>query len=469
MLESVRARLTLWYVSLLAAVLVAFSLVLYGLLTTALHARVDEGLRAVLDVARTSLTHDAAEGQDPEDAARSTVAELSNRVERLAVFDGAGRLLSRVDKEGPDDLRLSPSTIAEGDVHFYDVPEEAGDDDVHRVAVTRARIPPAGTVYLIAASQDLDPLQDELESVRAILVRVVPLALLAAGLGGWFMARKSLSPVVDMAEQARRMGAADLSGRLSVANPRDELGHLAAAFNELLDRLAESFTRQRRFMADASHELRTPLAAIRTASSVTLQRERRDEGEYREALSMVGDQARRMSRLVEDMFTLARADSGHQPLRRARIALDEVLADAVRSAAVLAERGGVSVAADAAEECPFDGDADLLGRMIGNLLENAVRHAPPGTTVRATLTCGPESYRIEVVDEGPGIPAAAQAHVFERFFRADDARARGAEDSGGAGLGLPIARWAAEAHGGRLELVRSGPGGTLFAAVLPRP
>jgi two-component system, OmpR family, sensor kinase len=469
MLESVRARLTLWYVSLLAAVLVAFSLVVYGLLTRALHARVDEGLRAVLEVARTSLTHDAAEGQDPEDAARSTVAELSSRVERLAVFDGSGRLLSHADKEGPEDLRLSPSAVAEGDVHLYDVPEEPGDDDLHRVAVTRARIPPAGTVYLIAASQDLEPLQDELESVRAILLRVVPLALFAAGLGGWFMARKSLSPVVGMAEQARRMGAADLTGRLSVTNPRDELGHLAAAFNELLDRLGDSFARQRRFMADASHELRTPLAAIRTASSVTLQRERRDEGEYREALAMVGDQARRMSRLVEDMFTLARADSGHQPLRRARIALDEVLADAVRSATVLAEPRGVTVVAGAAEECPLDGDADLLARMIGNLLDNAVRHAPRGTSVRATLRGDADAYRIEVADDGPGIPAEAQAHVFERFFRADDARSRADGHTGGAGLGLPIARWAAEAHGGRLELVRSGPAGTVFVAILPRP
>jgi heavy metal sensor kinase len=466
MLESVRARLTLWYVSILAAALIAFSLVVYGLLSRALHARADEGLRAALDVARTSLAHDAAEGQDAEDAARSTVAELSSRAERVAVFDASGRPLAPPAGGEPADLEIRPGAVAEGEVRIYDVLEEPGDDDLHRVAVTRARIPPAGTEYLIAASHDLEPVQEELESVRDILLRVVPLAIAAAGAGGWFLARKSLSPVVGMAEQARRMGAADLSGRLSVANPRDELGRLAGAFNELLERLGASFANQRRFMADASHELRTPLAAIRTASSVTLQRPHRGEDEYRAALAMVDDQARRMSRLVEDMFTLARADAGHQPLRRARIALADVVADAGRAAGVLAEARGVAVTVAAAEECPFDGDEDLLGRMVRNLVDNAVRHAPAGSAVRLTLDCGPDGYRIEVADEGPGIPPEAQPHVFERFFRADTARDRA---EGGAGLGLSIARWAAEAHGGRLQLVRSGPSGTAFAAVFPLP
>ena len=468
MFESVRARLTLWYVALLGAVLVAFSLAVYGLLSRALHARTDEGLRTLLDVARTSLTHDEAEGQDAGDAARSTVAELSSRVERLAIFDGSGRLLNREPEGGPADLRLAPAGVAEGTVHLYDVPEEPGDDDVHRVAVTRTRILPAGTEYLIAASRDLEPMHEELESVRDILLRVVPLTLLAAGVGGWFMARKSLAPVVGMADQARGMGASDLSSRLSVSNPRDELGRLAAAFNELLDRIADSVSRQRRFMADASHELRTPLAAIRAASSVTLQRETRAEPEYREALAMVNDQARRMTRLVEDMFTLARADSPPPPLRRERLSLAEVVIDAGRAASVLAAARSVAVEVDAAGECAFDGDFDLLERMVRNLLDNAVRHAPEGSAVRVSLACPQDAYRIEVVDQGPGIPAEAQAHVFERFFRADASRVRAGDPATGAGLGLSIARLAAQAHGGRLELVRSDPSGTTFAAILPR-
>ena len=470
MLESVRARLTLWYVSLLAAVLVAFSVVVYGLLTRALDKRVDDGLGAVLAVARISLTHDAAEGQDAPDAARSTVVELSNRTERLAIFDGEGRLLFRRPNEEPEDLRLPPpAAVAEDEVRFYDVPEDPGSDDLHRVAVTRARIPTAGTVFMIAASQDLEPVQDDLEALRDVLLRTVPLALLAAAIGGWLLARKSLSPVVGMAEQARRMGAADLVERLPVVNPRDELGQLAGTFNELLDRLAGAFAQQRRFMADASHELRTPLAAIRAASSVTLQRTSRGEAEYREALEMVGGQARRISRLVEDMFTLARADAGHYPLRRERLYLDELLLDAARAAEVLGAERSVAVAVDTVDECPFDGDEDLLVRMVQNLLDNALRHSPPGAAVRLTLECAGREYRISVADQGPGIPEEARPRLFERFFRADESRTRGGESAGGAGLGLSIARWVAEAHGGSLDLVRSGPEGTVFAAVLPRP
>ena len=471
MLESVRARLTLWYVSLLAAVLVAFSFVVYGLLTRALDARIDNGLRAVLDVARMSLTHDAAEGQDAADAARSTVAELSNRTERLAIFDADGLLLARGPHDDPEDLRLPPpSELFEGDVRLYDVPEETGDDDMHRVAVTRARILPAGNVFLIAATQDLDPVQDDLEAMRQVLMRAVPIALLAAAVGGWLLARKSLLPVVGMAEQARRMGAADLSSRLPVVNPRDELGQLAATFNELLDRIAQAFAQQRRFMADASHELRTPLAAIRAASSVTLERPTRGEGEYRDALEVVGDQARRISRLVDDMFTLARADAGHYPLRREQLYLDELMVDAGRAAELLGAARSITVAVDIVEECPFNGDEDLLIRMVQNLLDNAMRHSPPGAIVRLALDCGANEYRITVTDQGPGIPADAQPRLFERFFRADDARTRDqAGSAGGAGLGLSIARWAAEAHRGRLDLVRSGPAGTVFAVILPRP
>lgn len=471
MLESVRARLTLWYVSLLAAVLVAFSFVVYGLLTRALDARVDDGLRAVLDVARMSLTHDAAEGQDAADAARSTVAELSNRTERLAIFDAEGLLLARGLHENPKDLKIPPSpSLAEDEVRLYDVPEEPGDDDLHRVAVTRARILPAGIVFVIAASQDLDPVQDDLEAMRTVLARAVPIALAAAAVGGWLLARKSLSPVVGMAAQARRMGAADLASRLPVVNPRDELGQLAETFNELLDRIAEAFAQQRRFMADASHELRTPLAAIRAASSVTLDRPSRGEGEYRDALQVVGDQARRISRLVEDMFTLARADSGHYPLRREPLYLEELLVDAGRAAEVLGVARSINVAVDAGEECPFHGDEDLLIRMVQNLLDNALRHSPPGATVRLALDCTPGEYRISVTDQGPGIPEDAQSRLFERFFRADQSRTRDETGSaGGAGLGLSIARWVAEAHGGRLDLVRSGPTGTVFAAIFPRP
>jgi two-component system, OmpR family, sensor kinase len=470
MLETVRARLTAWYVSVLAVVLIAFSLGVYAFLAQALHARVDEGLRSVLEIAATSLTHDAAEGQDPADAARSTVAELSNRLQRLAIHDAGGRLLARSGDE-PEDLHL-PGDLRDARVRLYTVPEDPGDDDFYRVAVWRARIPPAGATYVIAAAQSLEPIEHELHSVRRIMLRAVPLALLAAGLGGWFLARKSLAPVVAMAEQARRMGAADVAGTLPVANPRDELGRLAAAFNELLTRLAAAFTRQRQFMADASHELRTPLAALRTAASVALRPPRREEAEYRQALEVVADQSRRLTRIVEDMFTLARADAGDQPLRSGRLYLDELVSDTARAAEVLARPRGITIAVAAAPEAPFEGDEDLLRRMVQNLLDNAIRFSPPASAVEVALSAPPGEYHITVSDQGPGIAPEHQPQLFERFYRADAARSRGQERAAtgsGAGLGLAIARWIAEAHRGTLRLARSGKDGATFEIVLPQP
>jgi heavy metal sensor kinase len=460
--DSVRTRLTLWYVAVVGVVLVAFSLGVYALLFRVLHARVDESLLAILDTAVTSLAHDAAEGQSPEDGARSTVAELSHRWQRLAVYDPQGRLLARA-AGAPEELRL-PSAVPPfpGDPLLYSIREDDDDDD-HRLAVMRAELP-GGARYLIAASQPLEPLNDELESVREVLALAVPLAMAVAAVGGWFLARKALEPVVAMADEARRMGSADVGGALPVANPRDELGRLALAFNDLLGRIAAAFGQQRQFMADASHELRTPLATIQTAASVALQKDTRPEPEYREALRIVVGQARRLRRLVDEMFTLARADAGHLPIRHEHLDLGEVLQDAARSASLLGGPRGVRIDVDEGEEeVPYAGDSELLVRMLQNLLDNAVRYSPDGGVVRVGLSVDPERLRVDVRDSGSGIPLEAQPRVFDRFFRVDEARSKG-----GAGLGLAIARWVAEAHGGHLGLVRSTPGETLFQVTLPR-
>ena len=460
--DSVRTRLTLWYVAVVGIVLVGFSLGVYALLSRVLHARVDESLQSILATAITSLEHDAAEGQSPEDGARSTVAELSHRWQRLAVYDPAGRLLARA-AGAPEQLRL-PSAVPPppGGPVVYSIHEKDDDDD-QRLAVVRAELP-GGVGYLIAASQPLEPLNEELESVREVLAMAVPLAMAVAAIGGWFLARKALEPVVSMADEARRMGFTDVGGALPVANPRDELGRLALAFNDLLGRIAAAFGQQRQFMADASHELRSPLATIQTAAAVGLQKPTRPEHEYREALEVVIGQSRRLRRLVDEMFTLARADAGHLPLRREALDLGEVLQDAARTASLQGGARGVRIEVEERdEEVPCSGDAELLVRMLQNLLDNAVRYSPDGGIVRLGLSVGTEHLRVVVQDAGPGIPPEAQPRVFDRFFRADEARSRG-----GAGLGLAIARWIAEAHGGRLALLRSTPGDTAFEIALPR-
>jgi heavy metal sensor kinase len=354
--------------------------------------------------------------------------------------------------------------IPAGDVLLMTAVEARDDDDRHRLAFRQVSIPPADTRYLLVAGIALEPTDEELESLREVLAYVIPIALVLAGAGGWFLARQGLAPVAAMAERARKIGVEDLSARLPVANPRDELGRLAETFNALLARLETSLLQQRQFMADASHELRTPVTTSRTAAAVALQQPHRSEQEYRESLAIIEQQTTRLSRIVDDMFTLARADSGSYPVRRTLMYLDEVLADAVRAARVVADTKQVAIELSATPSASFTGDEELLQRLIGNLLDNAVRHTPHGSTVHVSLVHDPGRYVLSVADAGKGIAPGAQPHIFERFFRDDAARSSA---GGGAGLGLALARWIARAHGGDVTLVRSSPEGTTVSVILP--
>jgi heavy metal sensor kinase len=466
-IESVRARLTLYYVSALAAALIVVGGLIYVLLARALYSRIDENLQAMVQTSRNSLQNDLAEGQDPEDAARSTAAELASPLQMLAIYDDRGHLLAEAERDDDLEITLPDGSEIPADDPLLMTVSEAGDrDDRHRLALRRLTIEPPGVRYVVVAGSSLESTDEELEALGRILLYIVPLALAVAGLGGWFLAHRSLSPVVAMADRARRIGVEDLGARLPVVTPGDELGHLAATFNELLGRLEASMTQQRQFMADASHELRTPVTTARTAASVALQHAHRSEPEYREALAIIEQQTARLSRIVEDMFTLARADAGNYPVRRDVVDLNEVVEEVVRAARVLASTRNITVEFTGVASATVLGDEELIRRMLANLIDNAVRHAPPRTTVSIALRCEQASCLISVSDAGPGIPAEHQPHIFERFYRVDRSRSRAASD-GGAGLGLALARWIARVHGGDVVLTTTSGRGSTFTARLP--
>ncbi len=472
MFNSVRTRLTLWYTGVLALVLIIFSLGVYYLLADKLHKRLDSEVRTTVEGIARLLVYELDEGESETQALHSALNEHFFPNQAAAIFDASGNLLS--EKTLPNNRRtampagLSLSTEA---IQLFALPPLSnGEDDGVRLAAKHLTVAHNNKSYVIVVSQTLDSLSEELEILSGILLAVVPLALALAGLGGWFLARKSLSPVVAMSESARRIGAENLDRRLPVFNSRDELGKLASTFNELLERLQSSFAQQRQFMADASHELRTPLHVMHTAAEVTLEQPRRDENEYREALTIIDQQTRRITRIVEDMFTLARADAGRRELRLRDFYLDELVSDTARAAALLAERKGVSVECARIDETRYRGDEDLLRQMILNLLDNAIKYTPAGGKVRLQLTQSDSKYVITVADTGNGIPVEEQQRIFERFYRTDKARFRSDHNNksvgSGAGLGLSIARWIAEAHNGSLTLLHSDDTGSTFAASL---
>ncbi len=476
MFNSVRGRLTLWYVGILTLLLLTFSAGVYTVLRRNFMERVDGVLRSVSDVTISSLERELSETGMDELAARDTVKALHAPDHTFAIFDETGDLLAERPMGGQTlisqaDLR----SVKAGESRVFTVPTGDG-GEVRRVVVNRVALAPMQRQYLVVIGRSLTPLLGELAADRGVLFVAVPMAALLAGIAGWFLARKSLEPVLIMSAQAHRIGVENLDERIAVRNSRDELGQLAATFNNLLSRLASAFQLQRRFMADASHELRTPISVIRTTAAVTLSRDHRSEPEYRNAMGIVDAQARRLTRIVEDMLRLARADSGHASLRQKHFHLDEALLEAVQAAVVLASEKEIRIAVEDVAEAPFYGDEDLLRQMMMNLLDNAVKYTQARGEVRVALTVNDAYYTIRVADNGPGIPLEAQPHIFERFYRAarldpEDGQNRlgpSAVRGAGSGLGLAIARGIAEIHGGTLRLERSGASGSLFVTALPR-
>ena len=267
-----------------------------------------------------------------------------------------------------------------------------------------------------------------------------------------------------MAQQAHRISGSNLNSRLEIGNATDELATLSASFNALLSRLDLSFESMRRFVADASHELRTPLSIIRGEADVALSHER-SAAEYRESLAIILDESRRLSRLVDDLLNLARADAGRVKLQSEEFYLNDLLAECCRSAQSLAAARSIALECRPAGDALFRGDEELIRRLVMNLLDNAIRYTPSGGQVSAALEAEDSRFRIRIADTGVGIAPDAVPRVFERFYRADTARSR---QDGGFGLGLAIVQWIAESHHGEVTLATAPGEGSTFTVTLPR-
>jgi len=448
---SLRARLTLWYSVALLLVLALFAAVVVWQQGRIGMRRVDRELDALAATLDNVLRDELAETGDPAAAAVEATRTIAASDHALAVLDARGDVLGS-DWRG---LQVdAPASVRNGD-RVWTAAGQSGGWRVH-VAPTATR---HGTFHLLVAAPLNDVRREQREAEEAMSIGI-PIALVLAAAGGLWLASIGLGPITGMARRAEALAPGGVED-LGPSDRGDELGQLARAFNGLVARLRQALRTQRQFMADASHELRTPVSVIQSTADVILARER-DRSEYRDALVTVGAEARRLGRLVDDMLVLARADAGGYPLRREHVYLNEIAADCARTVDVLARARGVTVNASAAVDVPFCGDESLLRRMILNLLQNAVAYTREGSAVAVEVSPNGRHAYVRVTDQGEGIPEADRARVFDRFVQLDAAR-RGA----GAGLGLPIARWIAEAHGGTLDLEESGSAGSTFRIVLP--
>jgi len=441
---SVRARLTLWHAGVLTLIVCAFSAGILIFVKASLFEGLDRQLRRALTTVDWVYHHEPDEIGD-------LAAESGITLFQLTV---GGKLIHQT--EGWERVGLARALRDAGSMP----PESWTAPDGRHYRVQAIAKPP----YTIAAAIEESARRDSLWMLAAILAMCAPFAVGLAIAGGYFLAGRVLSPVGAMADKVREITADSLGERLPVGNPQDEFGRLATVFNDTLSRLHDSFDRLRRFTADASHELRTPLTAMRSVGEVALQAPL-DSGRFREVIGSMLEEVDRLTRLVDSLLMLTRAESGAtQPVRE--VVELAVLADNVAEhLRVLAEEKEQSLSVHAGARVEAVCDPAILRLGLMNLLHNAIKYTPNGGAihVRATATASGQPS-IEVQDTGPGIPAAHQERIFERFYRVDPGRAR---ESGGAGLGLAIARWAVAANGGRIELESEESKGSLFRIVLP--
>lgn len=457
MWNSIRFRLTILYLLVFGLLLASFSAYIYSQLSFDLRKQFDISLsRTAQTTANTFI--EFAERKKISDGAEDTVAELRLDNVSVAILQGQ-QVLAASSSEIVDAISATKilSRLTSSAQAFFATETHT------RKRLVAMSFQVDGVSYSIVMSEALDGLMLQLARMRQIILFGLPATLILAAASGFMLARKSLAPVMTISRQAQQISAKNLGERLSIPNPKDELGQLARVFNALLSRLDTSFRVMREFTADASHELRTPLAIIRAEAEVSLVQDR-SVRDYKQSLEIIEDQSKRMTRIVSDMLALARADAGQQRLHLEELYLNDLIEDCCKAAKALAAARGVALIFESSTDVSVRGDEELLKRMVVNLLDNAIHYTPPGGFICVKLNAEASTARLTVSDTGIGISPECTTRVFDRFYRVDASRSR---SEGGSGLGLSIVKLAAEAHRGAVELSSQLGSGSTFTVTLP--
>jgi heavy metal sensor kinase len=456
--RSFKVRLTLWYASVTTLVLGIFAVTAYEVVEHRLEAELDRQLRIDFDLVEAQLDEDAT------GAIRYLVhgAHGDEGFARLSawfeVWSEDGKVLLRHWPVPDANITSSLPAPAEAALRFYEVELEP---DVHvRLMERPARVQQTGVIMRIF--RDESDMRRTLGEIVEVFVLMLPLAVLAASLGGYWMAQRSLRPVAAMAAQAQKITMESLAARLPNPNPGDEFGQLATVFNETLQRLESSFLELRRFTADASHELRSPLTSLRAVGEVALQRDLSPD-ELRETIGSMLEEAERLDALTASLLTLARLESEGTTPAREHVDVTELSREVGATLALLASEKEQTIEVNGSNAVTPLADKVLLRQALLNIVHNAIRYSPRGTSIAIETASSGAEVSIAVSDQGPGIPSEHQAKIFERFYRIDKARSR---QDGGHGLGLAIAKWSIERQGGRIEVHRNGSAGSTFRILL---
>jgi two-component system OmpR family sensor kinase len=458
---SIGARLTLRY-----AVALMFSLGLFaGVLYAAVSRRINREAHLVTEIHASELL-ESLRTQSEEHGREQVLDWLRQRIERT-VRESAPDLdlgIQYTDERGAP-IAAAGSLAGEAPP----IPEDVlrgrrrsalravnlGGDHAHVLSVVAA---PGG---FLQVAIDTRRYAENVAFVREVIQVSLPLTILFTAGAGWLLARGALAPIQRLDQAARRISGSNLEESIPTSGSGDELDQLAATLNAMMARIREGVDRMRRFNANAAHELRTPLSRLCGRVESVLQRPRRDD-EYRVALQQVLAEARALAVGVNAMLRLSQSESGLSREQRRRVALGPLLEELIEFFRPLAEERGIVIEAGAFPDVAVDGDGSWLRQLFSNLVDNAVKYCEPGDRVRIELRRDGEEARVSIADDGPGIPAGELRDIFERFERGV-----GQQGRPGFGLGLPLAREIARAHGGGIEAASKPGQGATFSVRLP--
>jgi two-component system OmpR family sensor kinase len=465
--RSLRLTLAVRFAAAMAAGLMAMALLAWFAIRETLDRQIDTSLTNVASIQAAAIT-------EPE-SGEMRIREWEVTPEEAASIQDVARFTQVWSAEGESLLRsryltrdLPLDTMAllrAGAGEIARVDQEFGGMDIRSLYYPLGRLGEPHGPHVLQVAAPLEAHDATLRNAGLLLLGIV---IVAAGMtfaGAWWLADRAVQPVAEIVDQAEEIGARTLKRRIGAWADIREYQRLVHVLNDMLDRLEAAFESQRRFTADASHELRSPLTALRGELELARRRERSPE-EYRRVIDSALEEVERLSRTAEDLLTLARSDAGVMQPRLVPVDLGGLVRGVAERSRVPAQTRRVELQVEAGTGPTVVADPDLVGRLVRNLVENAVKYTPGGGRVRVEVAREKESGLVIVEDTGPGIPAADLGRVFERFHRVEDSRTP-ERDGGGAGLGLAIARSIAVAHAGDLTVENRPEGGTRFVARLP--
>lgn len=466
---SIRSRLTLWYVGLLALLLIVFGVALYTTVFVTSYQEVDRSLQQRASDIQASLAIGITVQEDFASVLRrgglvrlptADVFTNGDIYVQLRALDG--RLISRSENLGNQQL-IIPSEQHERAKKGEIVPSDFTVNKTRlRAYVAPIKVKSGEVVGFIELAQSLRQVDSTLRDLATLIIFSIAAGLVVAAVGGWFIAGNILGPIDRVTKAAQKITRArDLGRRIQVPAMVDEVGQLAMTFNEMLSRIEELFRAQQRFVADVSHELRSPLTAVRGNLDLLKRGAAEDPTERSQALEAMDSETARMSRLVSDLLLLARQDAG-VPIAKQPIELDTLMLEVYRQAQLTAR--GVTLTLGAEDQAIIVGDRDRLKQVLLNLVDNAIKYTTPGGKVTLSLNKDETWVKIAVQDTGIGIASENIPNLFDRFYRVDKARSR---DAGGTGLGLAIAKSVVDAHNGKITVESQLGKGTIFTVWLP--